>query len=360
MTKLDRYIIKQFLATLVFGILALCVIFVVVSLFEKMDKFIDKGTPAAVIVEYYINYLPDIIKILFPVGMLLSSLFTTGRLANNNEITAMKTGGMSLYRYMLPFIVISIFLSFGQLYFNGWIVPKANRVKSDIEREYLGKGGNVTTFSKLDFRDAPLRNVRIRYYDDRSKNGNAISIDEFSSERQPRLLHSVFAPKFTWDAGEQVWRLFDAVEFFEADLGQRIVRHDSLVAEINIEPDDILNLQRKSTELTFDELRNHIDLARRGGKDVRREMIDYYGQYALPFANFIVVLFGVPFSSGKRKAGLAIEIATAMVVAFTYLVFSKLGQTIGYAAEIDPAMSGWLANSVFFVAGIVNIIRMRT
>ena len=125
-------------------------------------------------------------------------------------------------------------------------------------------------------------------------------------------------------------------------------------------PEDIIQLQRTSAELTFDELREYIRLSSRGGNDVRQQLVDYYGQYALPFANFIVVLFGVPFSSGKRKSGLAIEIGAAIFISFVYLAFTKIGQTVGIAAGMDPVLSAWLANGVFFIAGVINLFRIQS
>ena len=360
MNKIDRYILRHFLSTLVFSIGALSIVFVVVSLFEKMDDFIDHNTPGDIIIKYYINYLPDIIKVLFPVGMLLSALFTTGRLSNSNEITAMKAAGMSLYRYITPLMVLAMMLSIGQLYFNGWVVPNANRVKSDIEREYLKKGDDVTSFSRLDFRDAPLRNVRMGYYNDVSRRGSSMNIEVFTSEESPRIVSSFSSPRFTWSDSLNNWLMYEVTERRFSGDKHELLFHDSLAAPVNITPHEIINMQRKSTELTFEELKHHIILASRGGEDVRREWIDYYGQHALPFANFIVVLFGIPFSGGKRKGGLALEIAAAMFIAFLYLVFTKVGQTVGYAANLDPVLSGWLANAVFLVAGIINIFRLRS
>ena len=131
MKLIDRYILRQYIATLLFALTALCVIFLVVNLLENLDDFMDRNTPAGVIVQYYINFFPEIIKLLTPVAMLLASLFTVGKLANNNEITAMKSGGMSIYRMMIPLVTLSILVSIGQLYFNGWIVPVSNQKKAE-------------------------------------------------------------------------------------------------------------------------------------------------------------------------------------------------------------------------------------
>lgn len=360
MKLLDRYILRQYIATLLFALTALCVIFLVVNLLENLDDFMDRNTPTGVIVQYYLNFFPEIIKLLTPVAMLLASLFTVGKLANNNEITAMKSGGMSVYRMMIPLVALSILVSLGQLYFNGWVVPVSNQKKAEIERKYLDRGRQIGSLYNLHFRDTPTRNALLQSYDDATKSGTRIAIEEYSSETTPRIVRRIDAPIFRWDSLSGKWMVFDGlVHEFE---GEQIITRslDSTAVVLQTTPADIIQLQRTTSELTFDELRDYIQLSSRGGNDVRQEMVDYYGQYALPFANFIVVLFGVPFSSGKRKSGLALEIGAAIFISFLYLAFTKIGQTIGIAAGMNPVLSAWLANGVFFTAGIVNLFRLKS
>ncbi len=360
MKLIDRYILRQYVATLLFALTALCVIFLVVNLLENLDDFMDRNTPATIILQYYINFFPEIIKLLTPVAMLLASLFTIGKLANNNEITAMKSGGMSIYRMMIPLVALSILVSLGQLYFNGWIVPVSNQKKAAIERQYLDRGRQISSLHNLHFRDTPTRNALLQYYDDVTKTGTRIAIEEYSSEITPRILRRIDAPVFRWDSVANRWMVYGG--FVHEFQGDTIIARtiDSTAVVLQTTPKDITQLQRSTGEFTFDELREYIRLSSRGGKDVRKELVDYYGQYALPFANFIVVLFGVPFSSGKRKSGLAIEIGAAIFISFLYLAFTKIGQTVGIEAGMDPVLSAWLANGVFFIAGVINLLRIKS
>ena len=92
MKLLDRYIIsKQFLLTALFGIITFTIIFIVIDLMEKLDDFLDKKAAAMIIVRSFIAFTPEMIKLMTPVAVLLSSLFTTGKMSNSNELTAMKS-----------------------------------------------------------------------------------------------------------------------------------------------------------------------------------------------------------------------------------------------------------------------------
>lgn len=360
MLLIDRYIIKNFIMTFIFAIIALSVIFIIVNLLERLDDFLDQNATFYIIAKYYVNYLPAIFQILTPLATLLSTLFTYGRMSNLNEITAMKSGGASLYRFMLPVLILSILISFAQLYFNGWIVPVANQNKNQIEKKYLNIARSGSTIYNLYFRDSPTTNILMQYYDAPSKTGSRISIEEFTEEYRPRLKKRYDASEIKWDSVNNIWKMKDVLirNYNESRIIQ--MRVPEYEININISHNKISKLQQSPEEMNFDELKDYIDLLKLGGKDVKLLLIDYYGKWAFPFANIIVILFGVPFASIKRRGGIAIQIGAAMIVSFTYMIFTKVSQTISYAYNIEPIISGWIANFIFLIIGIITIYKTRT
>ena len=136
MKLIDRYIIKQFILATLVSLAAFIILFVAIDLMEKLDKFIDRKVPFASVLDYYINFTPQMISLVLPIALLLGSLFTTGKMSQQTEIVATRSAGMSLYRYMLPFVLIGILISFGAVYFNGWILPRANARVDALQRKY--------------------------------------------------------------------------------------------------------------------------------------------------------------------------------------------------------------------------------
>ena len=114
MKILHKYIARQFLSTTIFAIVAFTILFVAINLMEELDDFLDKKVSTDVIIEYYIAYIPEIIKLITPIAVLLSSLFTTGKLTNTNEITAMKASGMSMFQYLRPIFLYRLQFLFFQ------------------------------------------------------------------------------------------------------------------------------------------------------------------------------------------------------------------------------------------------------
>lgn len=359
-TILDRYVLKQFVQTLLFSLMSLMVIFIIVHLLENLDDFLDNDATIIAIAEYYIYLIPGILKLVTPVAMLLATLFSIGKLSNLNEISAMKSGSLSLYRLMLPIIIFSFGISLVQLYFNGWIVPDANKQKIEIEQEFLNKSRRGSTIYNLYFRDTPLRIMTMQYYNSTSKIGSRAAVELYNNEIQPRLKTRTEGETIKWDSLQNKWILMNGIHRIYNGKSVTSRHFDSLITDIELTHDQIIQLKRQPEEMNFDELGEYITLMGRGGKDVRRQLTDYYGQYAFPFANIIVVLFGIPFASVRKKGGIAIQIGAAMIISFFYLIFTKVGQTIGYSSNFDPMLSGWFANIIFLLIGLIVIFRTRT
>jgi lipopolysaccharide export system permease protein len=354
------YLIKSFINTFIFAIVALCLIFMIVNLMENLDDFLDQNTGFWIIARYYLYFFPEIIKLMTPVAVLLSTLFTVGKFSTNNEITAMKSGGISLYRIMLPFVFVAVLISLGHLYFNGWLVPKAVTIKIGIEQKYLKKGMGSGQIFNIYFRDTPLTNVTMHYYDSDSKFGNAIAVETYDNEKKPRLLRRLEANKLKWDDKNKRWMAVQGLERIYSPLGTMIKTFDSCEVKIGITHSQLVELKKSSAEMNYDQHKSYIALVKHGGKDVRQQLIEYYGDYAFPFSNLIVVLFGVPFASVRKKGGIAIQIGAALVVSFLYIIFTKVGQTIGFYSNLDPIFTGWMANIIFFLGAMVVLFKTRT
>ncbi len=344
MKIITKYILKRFLLSLFFSLIALCTVFLIVNLLENLDDFLDQNASIDVILHYYIYFLPEIVKLTTPISVLLSSLFSVGNLSVNNEITALKAGGISLYQLIVPFLLTSLVISVIHLYFNGWIVPIVNQKKILIENQYMNKAPSGGPLYNLYFRDAPTKNIIMGFYHTEDKYGSNVSVEFYESESKPRLLKRFEAEKLVWDTANSNWLLVNGlIREFDGGL-LKFHKFDTISAEITFTHEQIVSIRQSPDEMTFDELESYINLLEMGGRDVRRQRIDYYGGYAFPFANVIVIIFAVPFASLRRKSGIAIQIGAAMVVSFFYLLFTKLGQSIGYAYDFSPMLSAWLAN----------------
>jgi lipopolysaccharide export system permease protein len=323
---------------------------------EKLDKFLDKNVPALQVVEYYINFTPQIIALILPVGLLLGSLFATAKMSTTNEIVAMRSAGMSLYRFMLPFIAAATILSGGAIYFDGWILPRANARVFEILREYGIESSNTGAESNLYMQESPTTLVAIRDFSILHGKASSVSIEYFDPKNTTRLIKRIDAPIMTWDSVHHKWWLSGAKErTIASDTSaetMRVLTPEESKMTFTFTPTSLREREMKIEEMTNTEIRRRIDLKLLSGQDVAHDEVDYYSRVAMAFTGVIVVLFGVPFAAKKKRGGLSFEFSIAIFISFIFLAFSKIAQTFGYSGGTSPVIAAWLANILFFIGSL--------
>lgn len=357
---LDKYIVKQFVLSILFGLVTFALIFIVVDLMENLDDFIDQQVPREIILIYYLYFLPEIIRLTLPISILLSCMFTVGKLNNFNELTVIKASSISLYRFMLPFIVVGIVLSLFAIFFSGWIVPESNRHKVYIEQNYMKKN-LVNLGTNLFFQDEEGRYINIGFYDHYTQSISRVGIVQTERKSPPKVIKRIDSEKLIWDSLSSNWIAINVIENnFTSDSTNFIMRYDTLIIEyLNFKPDDILIKQKRIEEMTLTELRKVIESQKKSGLDVTRLEIDYHSIIAFSFASLIVIFFGVPFSADKRSGTVAFQFGMNLFFTFIYLAFMKISQSFGKNGLMNPVITAWFANFVFIAVAIINIIRVR-
>ena len=359
MLIIDRYLIKQYVQTILFGIVAFTLLFVVIDMMENLDDFIDQNVTNDKIIEYYIVFIPEIIRLMIPVAVLLAALFTVGKLSTQNELAAMKSGGLSLYRFAVPFLATTLIISLFTIYFAGWIVPKANKQKVFIEQTCMKKN-IVRSGVNIFFQDSNTRIVQIAYYDPNRNIATRTSIQEYDASDITKMISRVDATSMSYDTSAGIWTMHNATKrVFDNEIQQRNKFTEIKMPELNFKPDDVIRKQQKTEDMTLTELRKFAEDQLLAGNDPTRVEIEYHSRIAFAFSSIIVVLFGLPLSANKRKGGLAIQFGISLLVTFVYLVFMKVSQAFGKNGVLHPLITAWFANMVFFVAAIVNIFRAR-
>lgn len=368
MKLIDRYIFRQVLTAFLFGIFAFCILFVLIDLVENLDDFIDAGVPVSTMIEFYRSFLPEIIYLMIPVAMLLASLFITGRLGSQNELATIKASGISLYRLMIPYLLIGACATGFSMYLSGWLIPSSIHTKLTIDRKYLRRNITYIENQNILFQDAQNRIVHISRYDIDARAAYRVSIQEFADTNLTVLHRRWDAAAMEWSRegdgkgseGEWVLKNFDYRDFS----GPRETLHHAssepladIVPDFAIMPIDIEKKQKKPDEMNFHELATFIENQKKAGQDVARWTVDFHSKIAFPFASLIVVFFGVPFATHQRKRGAALEFGVSVAVTFIYLAFSEVSKVYGYNGDLHPILTAWLANIVFLIAGCVNLLR---
>jgi len=337
-----------------------------VDLFENLDRFIDKNISFPQVLYYYSLCVPDILKLILPVGMLLASLFTISRFVNYSELTAMRSAGISIYRYLFPIMIFGLFVTFSAIYFNGWIVPKSNRLKFDFERKQLGRNKISDVTQNLFFQDRINRIIVINSYNNLTFTIDKATMLVFRTDTLQILSKRIDIDNMRWDSELKDWkaqrvilRSFDIetekMQFYDSIYLSSLFNED----KVSLEPDKIYKKQLRPEEMVLSEFSEFITNFENAGQKVSKEKVDYYSIISFPFSNLITILFGVSIASNKRKAGAALHFGISIIVSFIYLGFVKISQVFGYNGDINPIITAWMANILFFSVSLLNFYRLN-
>lgn len=367
---LDRYLLKTFIRASFVALLVFLLIYLIVDVVEHLDDYIDNGAKLSTVVRYYIYFFPFIITQTTPVAVLLGAMFSISLMARRNEILALNSSGVSLYRIAQPLLLGGLLISVSMFVFADRIVPEANKKKLEIkygEMEknssygseqvnkliYLGSGGRIFRFGGYNPAGSIAQNVRIHTITDN------------------RLVEQLDCAKLVWN--DTVWIAIDGrIRRFErsdsAEAVEELTEFDTLrLSTISETPErfEKSEIIRKGSEKDFgfdmsiDELRRTIQFRRMAAVQTTREEVFFNLKYSLPLASFIIVLLAVPLASDPRRGSIAVGFAFSAGITFLYILLFETGHRLGSEGSIPPVLAAWGVNGLFLLVGIVLMLKAR-
>jgi lipopolysaccharide export system permease protein len=294
--------------------------------------------------------------------MLLSSLFSLGTLAKNNELTAMKANGISLYRILFPLFVLAFMASLLVLGVNELVVPFTNQKKSytrKVEIEKKAKPKDIL-FQNVYVQGENGRIFYLNRYDSEKKVGKEVLVQKFEKNRLKEQIEAKIMRRrgSGWIFENGTYRFFsDSLDQPEAEEFQRFSQLQRL--DIRIKPEVFTKPQKKPEEMSYKELREYIKLKKTAGENVSVELTDLYMKLAYPFISFIIVLFGSPLAANPKRGSLSINFAITLGIAFTYWFLLRTAQTFGHTEKLPTFLAAWITNFIFAGLGIFLLFKAR-
>jgi len=354
---IDRYILRRFFHLLVFIMMAGIAIFLTVDLIEHLDKFIDRDVDWGYIFKYYLYFIPYIVYLIIPVTMLLTTLFSLGGMASANEIIALKASGVSIYRILMVLAVTALFISSFTFGFGETIVPYFNKLRMDIYRHQVKKipKSSASRRGRIYLLDGEKRLVHIGHFNGETMSAFNVNIQTVDNSD---ILTRTDAKRMVYKNDH--WVVYDGVmREFDGDSMkfERIPVFDW--RELEFKPDDLMKIQSKPEEMNYWELKEFVQKQMSTGANARRWRVDLNDKLAMPFAAFIIVIFGVPIAVVKRRAGLMLGFGISLLVCFLYFGTANSGKMLGYNGIIDPAIAAWGGHILFGIVGIAAVLTAR-
>ncbi len=354
---IDIYIIKEVLHPFLVGVAIITIILLSGFLYQLTDFIIIKKVPISLVINLLLYKLPDFIVQTFPISILFATLSGMGRLNRENEFTALRMGGVSLYRLILPLIFWGFFVSALTFFINEEVVPWSNHQAQNIIRRSILKQTMPDIKEDIFFKGPAGRLFYVKAFDEQSNRLEKVVIYNFPEENG-------FPEIITASGGEIVdnkWILQGVI--YHKYTGDGSLTLDLQVAEheyeVITETDRFFGQQWTTAEMDRKRLKRDIDLFASSGLNVDSLLVDYHLKLSMPLAALIFILIGTPLSLSRKDSRSASIIFTIIVIFLYYLVVS-LAQSFGKNGGISPLLAAWIPNLLFALMGIILLIWRET
>lgn len=345
--RLDWYIIKKFLGTYIFMIALIISIAVVFDINEKIDKFMtNNASLEGIIFDYYLNFIPYYTNLFSPLFVFLAVIFFTSKMANNSEIIAILSNGISFRRLLKPYMMSAMVIAVFTFVFGSFIIPQANATRIEFEYTYIDPRKKKTGDRDIQFKVGPGTIVYFGNYDMASSTGYNFSIDHFDSLKLTSRLTAQsihYDSTYHWTIRNYQIRDFDGLK-------EKITTGNSIDTIIQIVPDDFIVAATDQQMMTSPQLRRHINSQReRGLGNIQPFQIEYHSRIAIVFSAFILTIIGASLSARKVKGGMGLNLGIGLALSMGYILFLTVSSTFAIKGGMSPFLAAWIPN-IFFSA----------
>ncbi|MCM4169531.1 hypothetical protein DHD08_17745 [Arenibacter sp. H213] len=350
MTIIDKYILKRYLVTFFVMLMLFVPIGIMANLAEQIGKMIDNEVPLAEIIMYYWNFTLVIGNLLFPIFLFLSVIFFTSKLANNTEIVAILSSGVSYGRFLRPYMIGATIIALIMFFMNMFIVPPASVGYNEFKFEYLKKGkqDRVTTniFNQLNETDY----IYVSTFDPARQIGYNFTMERFNPDNT--LNFKISAANIRWVEKDSVYRLTSYSKRKLVNGTEIMETKKRLDTLFNFKIDDLTPVSYIAETKNMFELNKFIEAQKRkGASNINSYVLVKYKRWSLPIAAFILTIIAVAVSSVKRRGGMGVNLAFGIGVAFIYIFFDKVFGTLAEQSGFSPLLAVIIPNVLFGIIG---------
>lgn len=410
MRLLSRYLIRQLAAPFVFALVALTSLMLLSQIAKKFGALVGKGLPWTVIGEVFVLSLPFIIAMTLPMAVLLAVLYTFSHLAADNEITAMRATGISVYQVLVPILVWGAVMAAVNYTFVDQVLPRSN---TRLRNLLIDIGRKKPTFELREevINEIPpssyfLRASRIDPATGRLQN---VTIYDISNDAARRVIYAD-SGLMAYAEGQQdlSLRLFDGTihQYRPAEPGlfqlttfginnirvknvfdqlvrntRETVRGDremstrEMLYVVRQREKDLAESEQQRTSLLRQDintllanrgrtLSNWADVAiatdRRDDarRNANRYWVEIHKKWSISAACLSFVIVGIVMALRFPRGGMGLVLGGGMLAFSVHYVGLTAGESLADRNIVPPWVAMWTPNMILTLVGIIGLIRV--
>jgi len=353
MKIIDRYIIVKYISTFLVMLVMFIPIGIMVDMAEKIDKFKENEVPISAIVDYYYDFTWYFANLLFPIFLFLAVIWFTSKLANNTEVIALLSSGISFNRFIRPFMISALIIGVFAFFAGMFIVPKSNQRFNEFRFKYIDQKSQRQTrnlFKQIN----PDELIYVSSYDPIRKSANNFTLEHFNDNK---LKHKITANSIRWIEKDSIFRMANYVKRIINGDHEIILKNNRKDTIFDFKIEDLTPVTYKAETLTFVPLNRFIDKERRGGSIlINSHLLVRHKRWSLPISAFVLTLIAVSVSSFKRRGGMGLNLAFGITLGFIFIFFDKIFSVMVNKSNFSPLLGAWLPIILF---GVLAFFMLR-
>jgi len=341
---IDRYVAREVLGPFAVDVGLLTFALVTGKLLKLMDMVVNHGVSLGEVIGIVGYIMPAFLELTFPMAVLLGVLMGFGRMSSDQEMTAARACGVSLYRLAVPVMIVALGVYALSSYFAFSLRPWANsnlrnklyelsqtRTSAGLKEKVFNSNfpGLVVYVDEMSDTDASLKGVMI------------------SDARDPHNQNTIIAKHGLMLPDPKnksiTLRLFDG-SIFGVEPADNATHVTSFrIYDLSVSPESGLDLSEQDPgEMTYSQLRADIKAARRQRKPDYAAETEMAGKFTVPFATMLFALLGISLGLKPARGGHSERFGVSVALFFLYYSLMRVGETLAQRGKLDA----WIAMSI--------------
>lgn len=347
---LDRYILGKYLGTFLLLLLLFIPIGITVNLAEKIDKILANEVPFIEVAKYYLDFTVYFANLLFPLFLFLSVIWFTSKLANNTEVIAFLSSGVSYYRFLRPYMIGASIVCLGGLVLGMYLAPMANKGFNEFQYEYLLRGkqerDQTHVFRQINDNDY----IYVSYFNVTNKSGNNFTLEHFEENE---MVYKISSRSIKFNETDSTYTLFDYHKRTVGEHEDLMERKSKLDTTFSFDLEDLTPVKYIAETLNIVELNRFISREKaKGSSYINRYEVVRNKRWSLPVSAYILTIIAVAVSSVKRRGGMGVNLAIGIAIGMVFIFFDKIFGTMAEQSSFSPLVATWFPNFVFAILAI--------
>ncbi|WP_438695979.1 LptF/LptG family permease [Winogradskyella undariae] len=318
---------------------------ITVDLAEKVGKMIENEVPFGEVAFYYLDFTVYFANLLFPLFLFLSVIWFTSKLANNTEIVAFLSSGVSFSRFLRPYMIGATIVALIALFLGMYLAPIASQGFNEFKFKYLKKNKSVQqtrdVFQQINDNDY----IFVSNFIPKTKSGLNFTYEHFEGNE---LKYKIFADRINYVEKDSSYKLTTYLKRSFKDGVETVEKENQKLMDFPFELEDLTPVEYAAETKSYGELLSFIAAEkRRGSPNIGRYQVVKLKKWSLPVSIFILTIIAVAVSSVKRRGGMGVNLAFGIAIAMIYVFFDKVFGVMAEQSNFDPVIAVWFPNLVF-------------